>query len=1120
MDSRKTVSILTAILICLSICAPVAADNTAMAIVSGTVVDIKGGAVARAKLTAINDARGLQRETVTNDEGYFEILFLPTGVYTLTVEMPGFAIIRVTQLEAQSGVNRRLMIVLQPKGRAETITVKASSVTVEANDATLKYSITREQTETYPIIATNTGRPILETLPLLVPGVTPWFNFGIRGENLSINGGRPLANVFLLNGGDNTDPELSIAASPFPNPDALQEVTIVTNNYKADLGGGTGGIINVITRSGGNQFHGSFRDMFSHEALNARYFFSPGKGRYYLNMFGGQMEGPITIPGLYSGRDRTHFFFDVEGKRTSYESTYDIDVIPREEREGDFSAYPDYDPDNPYAPYKPIDPETGLPFPGGKIPANRIDPIARLYLDRFVPMSNLSSNTVEGTYKSGMNYNQATARVDHKLTESDSVSATYFYNAGSSRYSTYELPEGIRTISRKDQNFVLNHAHIFSATATNQLTATLNRSIQFDRVEQPGFTGIHPREFGFTGVRPQTDRFLALPHVSIYARRPDFNDINVDIGYSDSGTKEGYKTTLSLRDDFTRVRGSHSFGFGGGARSFLFNNYIPNNNGAFGFDDNNQETTGNGMADFLLGLPSSYYQTTGSIQHQRQWSYFAYAMDDWKARGSLTINLGLRYEFAPPVTDKQNQVVVFRPGEKSRRFPNAPVGALFAGDTDPVLGTVPRGGYPTDYNNLAPRIGIAFSPSSKSGWLRRVFGDGKTVIRAGFGMFYAATYGQHFTEFAQLEPFTSGVAFYSFALPPYRITGNFANPFGSSPNPFPIALEDRRTFFYNQIHTFDPSFRTAYTYHYNLTIQREMPGQIQLEIAYVGNNSFHTDRERELNATYDRQERTNLLRYPQFYHILSQESSGRARYDSFQLRLSRKFRGGLMFDGFYVYSKALDNSSGPLSSQDFRGRYYFSHDKPNVTDPFDQGRSAFDRRHNLVISYVYDLPFRKESGLLSLLAGGWRLGGATQIRSGLPLDIYGDYDAYFQDRPDLVGSYRRFDPKEVRTLNVNGKEVTGNFFFDPTAFRQTTTRDGNLGRNVFDGPGFNFTSISISKRTPLFKTHEAEIRADIFNLFNQVNFGSPDEDITSSTFGQVRSAASARWIQLSLRYRF
>ncbi|MEW6212619.1 MAG: hypothetical protein AB1631_30115, partial [Acidobacteriota bacterium] len=517
-----------------------------------------------------------------------------------------------------------------------------------------------------------------------------------------------------------------------------------------------------------------------------------------------------------------------------------------------------------------------------------------------------------------------------------------------------------------------------------------------------------------------------------------------------------------------------------------------------------------GIADFLLGLPARYSQSTGSIQRQRDRALFVYAMDDWKARPNLTINIGLRYELDAPTTDERDGVIVFRPGARSVIHPEAPVGVLFPGDPDPVLGRVPRGAYKTDYNNLAPRLGLAFAPEAKRGWLGRVLGDGKTTIRAGFGMFYAPTYGLSFTFFSPI--FRTGIERF------VRGEGTFANPFGSSPNPFPISPGDFSSRSNTSLHTFDPAFETAYTLHYNLTIQRELPGQIMFEMAYVGNNSFHTDREIELNFS-----RTGKRRYPQFFDIGVQESTGRARYDSFQLRVSRRMIRGLMLDGSYVYAKGLDNSSGPLSLDE--GSFF---DQPNDTNPHLWARSAFDRRHNLVISYVYDLPFKKESGLIGLIAGGWRVGGVTQIRSGPPMDLFSsDFLASNSNTLDVIGPYRRLDPKQEQTIIIDGRPVTGHFFFDPRAFREAPLlrrgvprRRGTLGRNVFDGPGLNETSISLAKRTPLVRAHEIEIRADILNLFNQVNFFPPERETFDEEFGQVFFTRPARRIQLSLRYRF
>ncbi|MEW6211284.1 MAG: carboxypeptidase regulatory-like domain-containing protein [Acidobacteriota bacterium] len=1127
MVSRKFASIITIILIGLSTAtAPLAASDKAMASISGSVVDTRGGAVARARITAINDARGLQRQVTTNEEGCFEIPFLPAGTYTLMAEMPGFATIRVTDLEAQANINRRLMITLQPRGAQETITVKAPLVTVEAGETSPKHSITREQTETHPVIASNSGRNIIDTLPLLVPGVSPWLDVGPRGESLSVNGGRPLVNVFLLNGGDNNDAELSIASSPFPNPDALQEVIIATNNFKADLGG-AGGVINVITREGRDRFHGSFRHLFSHEALNARGFFDRYKYPNRLNTFGGQIEGPFRLPGLYEGKDRTRFFFDAEGNRSRFDYFSYVDVLPLKERSGDFSDYPLPDPDRSDFPHQPIDPLTGQPFPGGKIPADRIAPLARIYLDRFIPLPNLDDRYFQRPARYILAYGQATARFDHKLTESSALSATYFFNSVGNDNSTYRLPEGVETFRRKDQNFVLSHTHSFSVRSINQATVSLSRSALSRRLDQPGFTNLDPRKVGFD-IRPQTENYLSLPSVFIDGIRYRANRHSASLSsvYAEIGDRYGrptdaFKTTFSVRNDFTRVAGSHTLGFGGGARAFIFNRYVPNNSGLFYFSDNNTGGTGLGIADFLLGLPLQYEQTTGNIQYQRHRAYFIYAMDDWKARPNLSISLGLRYEIAPPATDKLDQVAVFRPGHRSKKFPRSPIGLLFPGDPDPLLGVVPRGGYRTDFNNLAPRIGIAYRVEARRGWLGRIFGNNKSVIRAGFGMFYSPTFGAHLSEFSYQEPFSTSVILHADSLfgPPI---GTLANPFGSAVNPFPIDLKNRSTEFVSRLHTFDPAFRTAYTYHYSLSIQRELSGRVRLELAYVGNNSFHTDRERELNDEipdpfnpyYPRR------RYEDFDSILSQESTGRARYDSFQLRVSKRFDTGLSFDGFYTFSKGLDNASGPFTAFHSTGGYGPA--QPGATNPFDWARSSFDRRHNFVLSYFYDLPLKKGEGLRGWLTSGWRAGGVTQIRSGTPLDIHtGYYQAKaYLGRPDLIGDYKRLDPKEERTFIINGEPVTGHFFFDPRTFRVSFDSEGNLGRNVFDGPRVSLTSVSLAKRTSFFKSHEVEIRADILNLFNQVNFQPPVQAAGSPYFGQVYYTLPPRRIQLSLRYRF
>src|SRR5262249_3503202 len=269
-----------------------------------------------AKVTVTSDALGIERRARTDDQGYVYIPFLQPGTYTLLIEMSGFGTIRVSGLVLQSSMNSALALTLTPRGVREVIDVKATPSAIDASNATIKYTIPNKEVEALPLIATITGRSILESLPLLLPGISPAFSSGFRGEGLVVNGARPLSNSFSIEGGDNNDYELNRAAAPFPNPDALQEVTVLTNNYKADAGGAAGAVIDASVKAGTNRFHGNLRYFVQDSWLAARGFFHQQADPERISSFGGQIGGPILIPGLYNGRDRTHFFFDAEDNYT------------------------------------------------------------------------------------------------------------------------------------------------------------------------------------------------------------------------------------------------------------------------------------------------------------------------------------------------------------------------------------------------------------------------------------------------------------------------------------------------------------------------------------------------------------------------------------------------------------------------------------------------------------------------------------------------------------------------------------------------------------------------------------------------------------------------------------
>lgn len=1126
MPTRNKNSLLKAIALILCILTtgiPAAHAQETLSSITGRVVDTNGASVPNVRITVTNDDTRLQREATTNLDGLFVVPLLPAGIYTLTAAMSGFATVTVTDVPLRVSINATVDVILQPGEIVETVNVEAEANQVDATNATLKYSVTNKEVSGFPVLTTVTGRNVLTLLPFLIPGVFPTDvlgtarNSNTSGATMSINGARPVSNSFNFEGADDNDPLYNESAATLPNPDTLREFTVLTNGYQADQGRSSGGIVNAVVKSGTEQLHGNLRYFVVNEAFNARGFFDPEVPINRLNTFGGQLGGPVRIPKLYDPRGRTFFFFDYEGTRSRKGRVVDITVPTEKQRRGDFSDLPIFQ--------RPVDPQTGGPFPGGVIPMNRLNPISLAYLKRFIPLPNHGGNSFIVERSTDFLSDQYALRVDHRIGSGDNLYVTVYRN---SSVNTLVNPSLFPITQRGDNpqnswSVIVSETHTLSPRVVNQFTGAFTNFNISSITTGEGLTGVDPSVLGFTGIHPQTEKFLAVPSVIVIGTgvrvEPRIPFLNLQI----------FHRAWQFRDDLSYTRGNHSFKFGADVHSFLVNEFRGNNNGSFTFSNTTAGGSRNALGNFLLGIPNQFVQDSGASIFPRQKAYYFYAMDDWRIRPNLTINLGLRYELSPPFKDKLGQGSVFRPGEQSTIFPQAPLGLLFPGDSDPVLGIVPRSLYPTDKNNLAPRLGIAYSPRPKSGWLRKLFGDGKTAIRAAWGVYYDSTIGTNFENIVFTQPFSVSLRLTASQI--RRAGGTFANPFGSSPNPFPLGFGNRIFSGLPQIQPIDPTFRTAYTYQYNFTIQRELPWSLLMEIAYVGTNSFKLNRERELNlgqltpdATPDNFQERRL--FPQFGDIPSQESTGRARYDSAQFRLSRRLRSGLTFDVSYVFSKALDNGSFP--NGDFSA------------GPNRWARSAFDRRHNFVMSYTYELPATRRKGIVGGLLNGWQIGGITQMRSGLPLDIQQQLDptlttlTFSSGIPDFVGPYVRLDPRRFQTIIFNGVPVSGNFFFDPNAFRAVEVSDasqarpGTLGRNVFDGPGLQLWDLTVIKRIKIHESQSIEFRTDIRNLFNRPLFDVPDtfvpsSDFEFSQFGMVTSSGigvGGRTMQFSLRYSF
>lgn len=1086
---------------------PVASAQTTMATLNGLVTDETGAVVADVQIVVMSTDTGLRRQTKTNEEGYFILPLLPPGNYILTAVLPGFAAVTINDLTLQVSRNSMIQISLKPKAIAETIEVKAENAIaasghqIDISNATIKYTINNQQVTSLPVFTSDLGRNALSVLPFLIPGVSPSTAFGSGrsdtnrfGQQMNINGGRATSISFYLENGDNNDEGLGQASSPLPNPDVLQEFTLITNNYQADLGRSSGGVLNAVIKSGTGQYAGNARYYIVNEALNARGFFDPRVPLDRLNTFGGQLGGPMPLPHLSDSRKPVFFFFDYEGTRSGREALSTLSLPSAKEREGNFR-------DGPPLPRKA--------FPNNLIPAERIASIARIYLEKYIPLPNNGEHDFSRLLLTRFQTSQMTTRWDANIGDADSLTASFFSTLSSIHADQSTLPvNSVSVTHSQNQNLVLRETHILSPKTINQVTVALTRLMNNTDNFSPDASGISPEALGFTGVHPQNGEFLGAPSINITG-----TGVRIATGLDARRARTGWQ----IKDDVSRAYGAFALKFGGEIRSLIENSLIGSDNGSFTFSGNSNRatSTGNSIADFLLGLPFSYSQTSDNARYPRWRAYNFYGMEDWRLRPNLTVNLGLRYELSPPMVDKFDQVSAFRPGQQSTRFPDAPAGLLFVGDPDPALGTLPRGLYLSDKNNFSPRLGVAYSPEPDRGWQRRLFGKGKTALRVGWGVFFDQAFGIGFGRIATTQPFSV-----SQTLSPSK--GDFANPFGFAPNPWPLDRSKRNFFGTINLEPIDSHFRTAYTYQYNFTLQRELPGACLLEVAYVGSKSQKLARQREINdgLVIEGALLNNLQdrrRYPNLGSIRQQESSGQARYDSFQLTLKRRLANGLTVNGSYVFGKALDDGSTALLG--------------TATDSFRWGRSDYDRRHNFIVTYSYELPGTKLSGVIGNLFSGWQVNGITEFRSGLPMDIAQAFDGTLTGRSllgtvDITGPYEPLDPRKVQTLLVAGRPQTGNFFFNPQSFKVVSTgiwvnaRSGTLGRNLFDGPGLKLWSLSILKKIRL-ESQQITFRTDLRNLFNQANFALPGLLASDSlTFGKVSTAAPGRNVQLSLKYDF
>ncbi|HEX2665531.1 MAG TPA: TonB-dependent receptor [Candidatus Acidoferrum sp.] len=1134
-----------------------AAAQTATGRIIGTATDVQGAAIAGARITVTNTGTNVSWNTVTNNEGFYQVLELPVGNYSVTAEHEGFS--KVVTASQSLDINQALRIDVRMKvgSLSDVVKVEAQAAQVETVSPTIGGTVTGAPIQDLPL----NGRNTLD-LALTQPGVVPiaddlgtygTSNGGSNGlGGISVAGGRGDAVTYLLDGGLNNRVTSNQVVFN-PNPEAVEEFRLLENNYTAEYGRNGGGTVTEVIKSGTNSLHGSLYDFLRNDALNASDFFDNALGNprpvLKRNQFGGTIGGPIALPKLVNGKDRFFFFFAYQGQRqTATENQGFVTTYTPSQLGGDFSngGTPGNCPNadsavSAFLQGHPYFQSNAASAACAIIDPTKIDPVAQKYVAAgLIPTSPSGQVFPEGTRTD--NPNQYLGKFDFYATQNDRISLTAGYSKEPVLNPFFGANvNGFSAISNTWDDFGnIGYTKTISATKLNEFHATAQR---WYATTVPGS---HPPVPSALGVNIQSDDAFGPPDVY-------FNS-GLSIGF-DPNVSWKADNTYALTDTFTWNRGHHTFKFGGRFAIMQENSvYAYQTNGSFWlYGGCTSVGSGNDLADFLFSAIDEYYQSSEAPSNEHQKQYGLFAQDEWKVTPRFTLTLGLRYEYTSPEKDKRGFSFTILPGVQSQRFVNAPQGLVFPGDPG-----APGGWYFPDYKNFAPRIGFAWDP----------FGNGKTSVRGGFGMFYDTLNGW-MSDWATDEPPFAGSADLFFNPGPTNAANTtMSDPYGTagSPDPFPSQIPPPKNVdfgpnglglipFGNGNNNFvDPHLKTPYIYQYNLSVERQISNSLMAEVGYVGSSSHKLLTWLDTNP-FVPGTTTRILNQglpsPNFGYITTFAGLNNANYNGLLASLTKReadvrYLGNVFFTLAYTWSHNLDNGSG-FNSRNNQIASYNHHAL--------YGNSDFNIPQRLTFSGGWELPFAKAwAGGPKRLTSGWSLYPIVFAQSGIPLDaLAGLHESQNKPGPSGAGdseivradqvtsSIHTFDPHQVQTFMVdkgNGlQSFTGNFWFNPADFQldpciPTPTNltpppcpsgfYGTFRRNSFRGPKHVNADLALEKSTNLVnETTKLIFRAEAFNIFNHTEFRPPSAtSFASGTFGQITRTYDPRILQLALKLTF
>ena len=1041
----------------------------ATGLIVGVVSDSSGAVVPGANVRAFNELTGLEWSAQSDESGRFNFPRLPVGDYRVEASAEGFSTFVSEGFRLDADQSRRVAVTLEVGQVTENIVVTGAVTQVETVGGTLKEIVDAKRIAELPL---NGRNPV--QLILLVPGVVtgPGSSSLNQNDALSVNGARAISNNYMLDGGDNNDPQQNVAAI-MPNPDALEEFSVLTNNFSAEYGRNMGAIVNAVTKSGTNAFHGSLYEFLRNDALDARNFFALETGKLRRNQFGGTFGGPVI-------RNKTFFFGSYEGVRQRQAQVFSSLVVPTAaERAGDFSQ----------SARKPTDPLTGERFPGDQVPADRFDPASMNFLEELVPLPNAANGRHIFNSPNDFDSDQIMGRVDHQLGDNQRLSGRLLQQR-SDEILTAGLPRLTAEAPFDNWNAMGQHTWTISPSllATGQFTYNQTK---IDRGPLPTI-GASGNEVSYQSLGVNVNRgapesqIELVPHyrgqVSGFWNLAQENMVLID------------RETYQARYDVSYSAGAHLMKFGGEYRYSSSYRVTANLvDPQFNFTG---MFSGSPFGDFLLGRPANFRQGSLRINDIRNRAPAFYFQDDWKAAPNLTLSLGVRWEPFLPFYSGDDELTVFRPSlQQSQVFPTAPPGLLYAGDPG-----IPRGGSDTDWNNIAPRISLAWSP----------FGQ-KTSVRAAYGFFYDTPRFHTLSQFVQSPPYSLQ----------QQVNGpeSFANPYGGRVDPFPYVQpqtpEERAEYeFLLPVLvglSIDADLVAAYNQQWNFNIQHEVARDFILTAAYVGSKATHLPLNREMNPAIYRpgaslRDIDDRRLYTDFQSIVNYEPSAYSSYNAAQFTLNKRFSKGYSVLAHYTFGKTID-----LASSDDTG----------VQNPLDLAaeKALADThvRHRFVTSFLWELPTPFQSGVGNWILGGWQTNGIFTAQSGRPFSVGVGQDIALAgtgaQRPNLIG-----DPTLSGDRSRAEKILQ---FFDPTAFANPAPGTyGNAGRNILIGPGNWNLDFALFKKFGLTETSELQFRWEMFNAFNHANFLNPRTNINAARPGQIESASSPRIMQFGLRMVF